>query len=131
MSFSPRLEDLPRQFAILVTVMLSLAAAQVQAQTSPAGDEAATTDPSREIAVAPSARDTEIADRLESILEASEWFSPVSVSVREGIVFLDGQTETDERRNWAQQLASRTQDVVAVINRIEVKRPISWDLTPT
>ncbi|WP_209428502.1 mechanosensitive ion channel family protein, partial [Pararhodobacter sp. SW119] len=32
---------------------------------------------------------------------------------------------------WAQQLALRTQDVVAVVNRIEVKRAISWDLTPT
>jgi small conductance mechanosensitive channel len=131
MSLSSRLEGLPRRFAILVTFVLALAAAQVQAQTSPTVDEGATADSSREIAVAPSARDTEIADRLESILEASEWFSPLSVSVREGIVFLDGQTETDERRDWAQQLASRTQDVVAVINRIEVKRPISWDLTPT
>jgi hypothetical protein len=97
MSLSSRLEGLPRQFAILVTFVLALAAAQVQAQTSPAVDDAATTDPSREIAVAPSARDTEIADRLESILEASDWFSPLSVSVREGIVFLDGQTETDAR----------------------------------
>lgn len=84
-----------------------------------------------EIAVAPGARDTQIADRLGRILEASTWFSGLSVSVREGIVFLDGQTETDERRDWAQQLALRLQDVVGVVNRIEVKRAISWDLTPT
>jgi len=46
-------------------------------------------------------------------------------------MFLDGQTESDERWGWAQQLALRTQDVVAVVNRIEVQRAISWDLTPT
>lgn len=62
---------------------------------------------------------------------ASEWFQPLTVSVREGIVFLDGETETDERQEWARQLALRTENVVAVVNRIEVKPNISWDLTPT
>lgn len=126
-----RREGRPRPFAILAMVLLALGAAQVQAQTTPTVDEPSAADSSREIAVTPGARDAEIAERLEGILEASEWFSPLTVTVREGIVFLDGQTETDERRDWAQQLASRTQDVVAVINRIEVRRPISWDLTPT
>lgn len=116
--------------AVLAFVLV-LSGEVAQAQTSPTGGEAATADPAKEIAVAPDARDTQIADRLKSILNASGWFSPVIVSVREGIVFLDGQTESDERKEWARQLALRTQDVVAVVNRIEVQPTISWDLSPT
>ncbi|MFN3845513.1 MAG: mechanosensitive ion channel domain-containing protein [Paracoccaceae bacterium] len=111
--------------------MLVLGGAQAQAQTSPPINDSLTADSSSEIAVAPGARDTQIADRLRRILQASTWFSALTVSVREGIVFLDGHTETEERQDWAQQLALRTQDVVAVVNRIEVQRTISWDLTPT
>lgn len=48
--------------------------------------------------------------------------------MREGIVFLDGKTETDERKKWAEQLILRTQDVVAVVNRLDVERTVSWDL---
>jgi hypothetical protein len=103
----------------------------VQAQTSQTGGDPTPTGSTREVAIAPSARDAEISDRLERILDASGWFSPFAVSVREGIVFLDGRTETEDRRDWAQQLALRTQEVVAVVNRIEVKPTISWDFTPT
>lgn len=131
MSAKTRLPLVFRQIAWLAVFMLALAGAAVEAQTALPDGEAATADTGREISVAPEARDTQIMDRLTSILEASGWFDPLSVSVRQGIVFLDGQTETDERRDWAQQLALRTQDVVAVVNRMEVQRPISWDLTPT
>jgi small-conductance mechanosensitive channel len=119
------------RFAFLLASVLALAVGPVQAQTSPTGGDTATADPTKEIAVAPSARDTQIADRLNGILDASGWFSRLTISVREGIVFLDGQTETDERKEWARQLALRTQDVVAVVNRIEVQPTISWDLSPT
>ena len=116
---------------ILLGFTSILASTPGHGQTTPAGDDPVAAGSSSEIAVAPGARDTQIAERLRRILTASEWFSPLVVSVKEGIVFLDGQTETDERRDWAQQLALRTQDVVAVVNRIEVERVISWDLTPT
>ena len=131
MLFCSRLRDLFGGFAILAMFMLAFAAAPVQAQTSLTVEETAAPGSTTEIAVAPGARDAQISDRLRRILNASNWFSSLTVSVREGIVFLDGQTETDERREWAQQLALRTQDVVAVVNRIEVQRAISWDLTPT
>lgn len=114
-----------------MTVLLALVAGPAQAQTPPTIEDAVAPGSTTEVAVAPGARDTQIADRLRRILDASNWFSSLSVTVREGIVFLDGQTETDERRDWAQQLALRTQDVVAVVNRVEVQRAISWDLTPT
>ena len=117
--------------AILSVLALVFAGGPVQTQMSPNSLDSATTDPQKEVSVAPDVRDFEIADRLRRILVASEWFSPVTVSVREGIVFLDGQTETEERKDWARQLALRIEGVVAVVNRIEVKPQISWDLTPT
>ncbi len=117
--------------AILSALALVFAGGPGQTQTSPNSLDSAASDPQREVSVAPDVRDSEIADRLSRILVASEWFSPVTVSVREGIVFLDGQTETEERTDWARQLALRTEGVVAVVNRIEVKPQISWDLTPT
>jgi small conductance mechanosensitive channel len=131
MSINGRPQDTLGQFAILVAFLLALTAAPVQAQTPPTVEDIVAPGSTTEVAVEPGARDTQITDRLRRILEASDWFAPLSVSVREGIVFLDGQTETDERREWAQQLAMRTQDVVAVVNRIEVQRAITWDLTPT
>lgn len=114
--------------AVLVLASMSMDA---RSQSAPNAMDGPSADPTKEISVTPDARDTEIAKRLQRILDASGWFNPVTVSVREGLVFLDGQTETDERKEWARQLALRTQDVVAVVNRVEVKPQVSWDLTPT
>jgi small conductance mechanosensitive channel len=127
---------LPRgaiRLAICAALVLQPATvpAAAQAPDLPAQDNAITADTDREIAIAPEARDAEIAQRLERILKTSGWFDPLAISVSEGIVFLDGRTETDERREWAQKLALRMQGVVAVVNRIEVDRPISWDFTPS
>lgn len=83
-----------------------------------------------QVDVQPLARDEEIAERLQSILEATEWFFTPEVEVRDGVVFLGGRTEREERREWASTLATNTQDVVAVVNRIEViPRPL-WDFSP-
>ena len=80
--------------------------------------------------VTPIARDEEIGRRLQSILDATGWFTGARVQVDTGVVFLSGQTETDELRKWAGDLARNTQDVVAVANRIEVSRPSVWDMRP-
>ncbi len=117
--------------ASLLVLLFLLAGGPSYAQTSPDTLDSVDSDPQKAISVAPEVRDSEIADRLERILLATEWFNPLTVSVREGIVFLDGQVETEERKEWARQLALRTEHVVAVVNRIEVKPQISWDLTPT
>jgi len=117
--------------AILFAFAVVLSGGPVQTQTSPNILEAPTSDPQREVSVAPDVRDSDIEGRLRRILVASEWFYPLTVSVREGIVFIDGQTDTEERKEWARLLALRTQGVVAVVNRTEVNPEISWDLTPT
>lgn len=80
--------------------------------------------------VTPVARDGEIGRRLQSVLDATGWFTDARVRVDAGVVFLSGQTETDELRNWAGDLARNTQGVVAVANRIEIPEPSVWDMRP-
>jgi small-conductance mechanosensitive channel len=80
--------------------------------------------------VEPLARDSEIATRLESILESTQWFDTPEVAVENGVVFLAGTTTKDDYKQWAAALAERTQDVVAVVNRIQVISGQLWDFTP-
>lgn len=80
--------------------------------------------------VKPVARDEEIGKRLQSVLDATGWFSDPQVRVEEGVVFLSGRTDTDELKKWASDLARNTQDVVAVANRMEVSEPSPWDFNP-
>ena len=80
--------------------------------------------------VKPVARDEEIRKRLQSVLNATDWFTDPQVRVEEGVVFLNGRVETDELKKWAGDLARNTQDVVAVANRMEVLEPSVWDFRP-
>jgi small conductance mechanosensitive channel len=80
--------------------------------------------------VEPTAQDADIAGRLQRILVATKWFENPRVDVEEGIVFLDGRTQRKENREWAAALASSTQDVVAVVNRIQVEEQSTWDFSP-
>ncbi len=82
------------------------------------------------VEVTPVARDEEIGRRLQSVLDATGWFTNARVRVNSGVVFLSGQTETEELRKWAGDLARNTQAVVAVANRIEVPEPSLWDMRP-
>ena len=81
--------------------------------------------------VKPVAQDEEIRKRLQTVLDATDWFTDPQVRVQEGVVFLSGQVESDGLRKWAGDLARNTQDVVAVANRIEVPQPSAWDFRQT
>ena len=81
------------------------------------------------IEVKPATQDGEIQKRLESILNATGWFTDPSVQVKEGIVFLSGKTETDEFKKWAGNLARNTENVVAVVNKIQVIEPPLWSFS--
>lgn len=80
--------------------------------------------------VNPVARDEEIRQRLQSVLDATDWFTAPKVRVEQGVVFLQGRVGTDELKKWAGDLARNTQDVVAVVNRMEVADPSIWDFGP-
>ena len=79
------------------------------------------------IDVKPVAQDAEIRKRIQTVLNATDWFTNPQVRVQEGVVFLSGRVESDELRKWAGDLARNTQDVVAVANRLEVPEPSPWD----
>ena len=80
--------------------------------------------------VQPSARDEDIETRLLDILTATGWFIDPQVRVDDGVVFLTGQAQTDEFKQWASNLARNTQDVAAVVNQLTVVEPPLLDLDP-
>jgi small conductance mechanosensitive channel len=99
------------------------------AQVSVPGTAEISLAPSK-VDVKPVARDEEIRQRLQSVLDATDWFTAPEVRVEEGVVFLQGRVASDELKKWAGDLARNTQDVVAVANRMEVAEPSVWDMSP-
>lgn len=91
-------------------------------------DEAPQVVPEK-VGVAPAADDEEIATRLKRILLATRWFEDASVRVEDGVAFLAGRADSQEHKEWAGRLASNTRDVVAVVNRMDVRERAMWDLS--
>lgn len=110
-------------------VAVALLAAPVFAQ-APVPEEDEVAAPEQAVSVQPTARDEAIEARIARILKATGWYDGTDVHVEEGVVFLDGVTASEEHRNWARDLAARTEDVVAVVNRIRVEEEVSWTLAP-
>lgn len=99
------------------------------AQEEAAPDGAVSTTEDR-VEITPDAEDGEIAARLTGILDATGWFEALSIRVEDGVVFLNGRTGSRENSDWAQRLATRTDGVVAVVNRLDVRRVVNWSLEP-
>ncbi|ANW05505.1 mechanosensitive ion channel protein MscS [Bradyrhizobium icense] len=78
-------------------------------------------DARKEVRVDPKVGDPAIAARIERILASTTWFQQASVAVRDGVVFLNGRTDSVEHQRWAGRLAESTEGTVAVVNRIEVE----------
>lgn len=122
--------------AIVLLIAINGTNAQSSAPAAPAGEKAAITaagqvsDAPKTVAVDPTADDDAIVARLVGILEATKWFQSPGVRVDEGVVFLEGGTSSQTYKEWAGKLAANTQDVVAVVNRIEVIEAPMWDLSP-
>lgn len=102
---------------LLLASSVSVLGQQEQRSETISGDRApaATT-----VSVEPEAADGDIALRLLGILEATEWFQNARVAVRQGVVTLDGISDTAEHRVWAGALAGKMEGTVAVVNRLEL-----------
>lgn len=79
------------------------------------------------IEVNPQTRDDEIQKRLTDILTSTGWFTSPSVEVKDGVVFLKGETHSEEFKTWAGNLARNTRDVTAVVNKISIIQTPIWD----
>ncbi len=115
-----------RSFLLLI---FCASAGLAQTQTEPTADAEITTT-EQSVSVEPAARDSEIETRIQDILTATNWYENPRVDVRDGIVFLDGTARSDDHRAWARDLASKTQDVIAVVNRIQVEQDVAWTVEP-
>ena len=118
---------------LLITLLLLISMpisglSQIQNQTE-TSEQDESTAPER-VVVAPVADDSQIQDRLTRILIATEWFENPEVLVNDGVVFINGSTTTADFKRWAGDLARNTQDVTAVVNRIEVLEPDIWNYEP-
>ncbi|GIT97743.1 mechanosensitive ion channel family protein [Sulfurovum sp. TSL1] len=102
-------------------------AVETQQLTPPAKEELSLAP--AKVDVKPVAHDEEIRKRLQRVLAATDWFTEPQVRVEEGIVFLNGKVESDELKKWAGDLAHNTQDVVAVVNRLQVTPQSIWDFS--
>lgn len=111
-------------------VLLAILLAQALPAAGQVADEPEVAAPEQAVAVEPIARDEAIEARIARILEATGWYREAVIAVDEGVVFLDGIAASPEQRTWARDLASRTEGVVAVVNRIAVREEVNWNLTP-
>lgn len=84
----------------------------------------------QKVEVQPAAEDEQISSRLESILNATGWFIDPHVRVEHGVVFLTGTAQTDDHKTWATNLVQNTQDVVAVVNKMQTERAPVWNFQP-
>jgi small-conductance mechanosensitive channel len=95
-----------------------------------AADDEALPAAAAKVDVEPVAKDEQIRERIQSVLEATGWLREPGVRVDQGVVFLSGTVETEDVKKWAGELARNTEGVVAVANRMEVLDPSFWDLRP-
>ncbi|MBZ0298021.1 MAG: mechanosensitive ion channel [Anaerolineae bacterium] len=115
---------------IMLLFMPPLMLTQAQeATTTPTSGEQAPAVPER-VDIQPTAQDEAIARRLQDILSATGWFIDPQLRVQNGVVFLSGQAQTAEFKDWAGNLARNTQDVAAVVNQLEVVEPALLDVQP-
>ncbi|MFK8012763.1 MAG: mechanosensitive ion channel domain-containing protein [Marinicellaceae bacterium] len=124
------------QLIVLIFISQLICAQQPETEEILVKDElltesqAVTTLSAQAISVDSQIKDEAIKQRLENIINASQWIENTVVEVNEGIVILNGNTNNEIHSQWTESLANKTDGVVAVINRIELSNNPSWDLEP-
>jgi small conductance mechanosensitive channel len=124
---------LPLVIGVVFGLGLMIAAPSVATAQDPqgAGERVpASPAPPPAVQVRPVAPDEAIAERLTGILEATGWYIAPQVAVEDGVVFLEGTARTQEWSAWAEALAANTEDVVAVVNRLELLEGPLLDFAP-
>ena len=74
--------------------------------------------------------DERIEQALRDVLDATERFFGLGVRVREGVVFLSGESADEASIELATDIAQRTDGVAAVVNNITTRAAPLWSLGP-
>ncbi|QDT11149.1 mechanosensitive ion channel family protein [Planctomycetes bacterium K23_9] len=113
---------------LLAICFISLLALPLNAQEE-ASDPVAVDDngPSATVAVDDIVEDSSIEQRLNEIFTSSGWFTDLMVKADNGIVTIEGTSDSEEHSQWTTNVAKKTEDVVAVINKLDVESVV--DLT--
>jgi small conductance mechanosensitive channel len=83
------------------------------------------------IAEIPSGRDDARTQQILNSLSAQAgWFPDVRISVKDGMVTIEGRTKDAQQLEWLAKTADRLPTVVAVINKAEIETPPITDLSP-
>lgn len=114
--------------ALLGLVLAALPLFQDAAQEPPAPATLEAADAPVEVRAVPD--DASIERRLRGVLEATGRFEGVELRVENGVVLLEGLVEDQTAGDWIEELAIRTEGVVAVLDGLELREPPLWDLTP-
>ncbi|KLU06008.1 transport system permease protein [Rhodopirellula islandica] len=91
-----------------------------------------TNAPAETVAVQNIVDDDAIRDRLTEIFDSAQnagWLTDVEVQLQSGIVTIRGKADTDEHRQWAENVARKTEDVVAVINELAIDSAVNLEST--
>ena len=120
-SFASRWPGLTVWLAAVVLALLCITSVRAQVSATPTPAIAGDT---RQVTVVPAASDSQISTRLADILRATGWFETPNVVVTDGVAFIDGATDTQDRRVWAGNLADNTEGVVAVVNRVTINADV-------
>lgn len=84
------------------------------------GDAGTNVDAGVEADVSGESEEAEIAGRIEGIFDEIDGMSSVEIRIRRGVVTLDGEVESARLREDAGRIASSTEGVVYVQNRLKV-----------
>ena len=122
---------------VLGCITQSVAAAAQEADpveelSKAVNDEPAIATPA-EVDVDTAVSDEQIQARLQKIYDQvarAGWFGSIDVSVEDGVTTLRGVADKPSHRQWAEEFASRTEDVVVVINDLTVQERPWFDLEP-
>jgi len=121
--------DIKQWLVCVLLIALSASMAIAQEPTPTAVGDVPPDVPSQ-VDVQPIAEDTEIEQRLLDIYTATGWFIDPEVTVQDSVVFLRGQTQSEEFKEWAGNLARNTESVAAVVNQLDIIEPPLLDFAP-
>lgn len=116
----------------LLFLLLLLATPALGQDGSTDDSEEKSNAPAETVAVEDVSDDSAIRQRLSKIYDAAEkagWLTESEVMLDSGIVTLKGQADTEEHRQWATNVARKTQDVVAVINELTLDDSVDLEST--